>query len=74
MPDFEQLMQEMKTTERLIITCTVLVAAAILIILPSMLWVIFRKSFQKTNNLLEYYEKMNDEETVQRDSRIKENF
>ena len=64
-PDFEPLMQEMKTTERLIITCTVLVAAAILIILPSMLWVIFRKSFRKTNNLLEYYEKMNDEETVQ---------
>ena len=65
MPDYEPLMQEMKTTEHLIIICTVLVAAAILIILPSMLWVIFRKSFQKTNNLLEYYEKMNDEDIVQ---------
>jgi branched-subunit amino acid transport protein AzlD len=59
-PDFESLMQEMKATEQLIIICTVMVAAAIFIILPFMVWVIFRKSFQKTNNLLEYYEKLND--------------
>ena len=61
--DFDNLHEELIDMQRTVIVCTIFVCSAILIILPTLLYIFLRKTNkglwllnEKTTNLLEYYE------------------
>ena len=61
--DFDNLHQELIDMQRTVIVCTIFVCSAVLIILPTLLYIFLRKTNrglwllnEKTTNLLEYYE------------------
>ena len=67
--DLDNLHQELISMQRTVIICTICIVAAILVIFPPLIYLYFRKAEkgirllkEKSDNLLEYYKNIPEEE------------
>ena len=70
-----QLHEEMIDLQRVVIICTICIVAAILVVFPPLIYIYFRKAEkgiwllnEKSDNLLEYYKNIPDEECSKKKS------
>ena len=70
-----KLHEEMIDLQRVVIICTICIVAAILIIFPPLIYIYFRKAEkgiwllnEKSDNLLEYYKNIPEEECSKKNS------